>query len=82
LQYFTKNLKVLESNGSTSMASVCAGSMALFDAGVPLLSNHVAGLALGLITEKSDDAKVNNEINKNESGRFFENNFLIIFSRF
>ncbi|CAK5048317.1 unnamed protein product [Meloidogyne enterolobii] len=59
--------QVLESNGSTSMASVCAGSMALFDAGVPLLSNLVAGLALGLITEKSEDAQFNNEINKNES---------------
>uniref|UniRef100_A0A914I316 Polyribonucleotide nucleotidyltransferase n=1 Tax=Globodera rostochiensis TaxID=31243 RepID=A0A914I316_GLORO len=43
--------QVLESNGSTSMASVCAGSMALFDAGVPLLANHVAGLAIGLLTD-------------------------------
>ncbi|KAL3102790.1 hypothetical protein niasHT_021457 [Heterodera trifolii] len=43
--------QVLESNGSTSMASVCAGSLALFDAGVPLLANHVAGLALGLFTD-------------------------------
>ncbi|CAK5015165.1 unnamed protein product [Meloidogyne enterolobii] len=75
--------QVLESNGSTSMASVCAGSMALFDAGVPLLSNLVAGLALGLITEKSEDAQFNNEINKNESGsnspkNKFPNKYLLL----
>ncbi|HOP68455.1 MAG TPA: polyribonucleotide nucleotidyltransferase [Bacillota bacterium] len=42
--------EVLESNGSTSMASVCAGSMALMDAGVPV-SKAVAGVAMGLIKE-------------------------------
>src|SRR5437868_8537164 len=41
---------ILESNGSSSMASVCGGSLALFDAGVPLRS-AVAGVALGLIKE-------------------------------
>lgn len=41
---------VLESNGSSSMATVCAGSLALFDAGVPL-PKHVAGVAMGLITK-------------------------------
>ena len=41
---------VLESNGSSSMATVCAGSLALFDAGVPL-AKHVAGIAMGLIVE-------------------------------
>ncbi|MCX7989181.1 MAG: polyribonucleotide nucleotidyltransferase [Aquificaceae bacterium] len=41
---------ILESNGSTSMATVCAGSLALFDAGVPL-KRHVAGIAMGLIME-------------------------------
>jgi polyribonucleotide nucleotidyltransferase len=41
---------VLESNGSSSMASVCGGSLALFDAGVPLTS-AVAGVAMGLIKE-------------------------------
>ncbi|MCX8076304.1 MAG: polyribonucleotide nucleotidyltransferase, partial [Aquificaceae bacterium] len=41
---------ILESNGSTSMATVCAGSLALFDAGVPL-KGHVAGIAMGLIME-------------------------------
>ena len=41
---------ILESNGSSSMASVCAGSLALFDAGVPMRA-HVAGVAMGLIKE-------------------------------
>jgi len=43
---------ILESNGSTSMATVCGGSLALFDAGVPM-KKHVAGIAMGLI--KSED---------------------------
>lgn len=41
---------VLESNGSSSMATVCAGSLALMDAGVPL-KTPVAGIAMGLIKE-------------------------------
>jgi polyribonucleotide nucleotidyltransferase len=41
---------ILESNGSSSMASVCAGSLSLFDAGVPMRA-HVAGVAMGLIKE-------------------------------
>jgi polyribonucleotide nucleotidyltransferase len=41
---------ILESNGSSSMASVCGGSLALFDAGVPL-KKAVAGIAMGLIKE-------------------------------
>jgi polyribonucleotide nucleotidyltransferase len=42
--------EVLESNGSSSMATVCAGTMALMDAGVQL-SKPVSGIAMGLITE-------------------------------
>lgn len=42
--------EVLESNGSSSMASVCAGSLSLMDAGVPIRTN-VAGIAMGLIKE-------------------------------
>lgn len=42
--------EVLESNGSSSMATVCAGTMALLDAGVPI-SNPVAGIAMGLVKE-------------------------------
>ncbi len=40
---------ILESNGSSSMATVCAGSLALMDAGVPF-PKHVSGVAMGLIT--------------------------------
>ena len=42
--------EITESNGSSSMASVCGGSLAMMDAGVPL-KNHVAGIAMGLIKE-------------------------------
>lgn len=45
---------ILESNGSSSMATVCAGSLALMDAGVPI-SKHVSGVAMGLITRTSDN---------------------------
>lgn len=41
---------VLESNGSSSMATVCGGSLSLMDAGVPVKS-HIAGIAMGLIKE-------------------------------
>lgn len=41
---------ILESNGSSSMATVCAGSLALMDAGI-VLPGHVAGIAMGLISE-------------------------------
>lgn len=46
---------ILESNGSSSMATVCAGSLALHDAGVKMKS-HVSGIAMGLITR--EDGKV------------------------
>jgi polyribonucleotide nucleotidyltransferase len=42
--------EVLESNGSSSMATVCGGSLALFDAGVPVKA-AVAGIAMGLVKE-------------------------------
>jgi polyribonucleotide nucleotidyltransferase len=42
--------EILESNGSSSMASVCGASLALMDAGVPLKA-HVAGIAMGLVKE-------------------------------
>ncbi|MGB9561372.1 MAG: polyribonucleotide nucleotidyltransferase, partial [bacterium] len=41
---------ILESNGSSSMASVCAASLALMDAGVPV-KEHIAGVAMGLVKE-------------------------------
>ena len=49
--------EIMSSNGSTSMASVCGGSLALMDAGVPL-SQHVAGISTGLVTEMDDDGNI------------------------
>jgi polyribonucleotide nucleotidyltransferase len=46
---------ILESNGSSSMASVCGASLALFDAGIPL-KGSVAGVAMGLVKEGDDFA--------------------------
>jgi len=46
---------ILESNGSSSMATVCAGTLALFDAGVPM-SRAVAGIAMGLVKESAQVA--------------------------
>ncbi|RYG47713.1 MAG: polyribonucleotide nucleotidyltransferase, partial [Chitinophagaceae bacterium] len=51
---------ILESNGSSSMATVCAGSLALMDAGVPL-KKHVSGVAMGLI-KKGDQFAVLTDI--------------------
>ena len=44
--------EITESNGSSSMASVCGGSLAMMDAGVPLKA-HVAGIAMGLIKDET-----------------------------
>jgi polyribonucleotide nucleotidyltransferase len=44
---------ILESNGSSSMATVCSGSLALMDGGVNI-KKHVAGIALGMIKEEDD----------------------------
>ena len=46
---------ILESNGSSSMATVCAGSLALMDAGVPF-EKHVGGIAMGLISKEGNFA--------------------------
>ena len=48
--------EIMESNGSSSMASVCGGCLSLMDAGVPI-KKPVAGIAMGLITEGADYAK-------------------------
>jgi len=45
--------EIMESNGSTSMASVCGGSLALMDAGVPMI-RPVAGIIIGICTESND----------------------------
>jgi polyribonucleotide nucleotidyltransferase len=47
----------MESNGSTSMASVCGGMLALMDAGVPV-KGMVAGISIGLVTETGDDKQL------------------------
>lgn len=49
--------EVMESNGSTSMASVCGGCLALMDAGVPI-SAMVAGISCGLVTKTDDSGKI------------------------
>ena len=51
---------ILESNGSSSQASICGGSLAMMDAGVPLRC-HVAGVAMGLIKE-GDKVKILTDI--------------------
>ncbi|NLZ68032.1 MAG: polyribonucleotide nucleotidyltransferase [Spirochaetales bacterium] len=48
--------EIMESNGSSSMASVCGGCLSLMDAGVPIVA-PVAGIAMGLITEGADYSK-------------------------
>jgi polyribonucleotide nucleotidyltransferase len=55
---------ILESNGSSSMATVCAGSLALFDAGVPM-AGPVAGIAMGLVKE-GDKVAILSDILGNE----------------
>ena len=49
--------EVMESNGSTSIASVCAGTMALLDAGVPLI-RPVGGISVGLVTDLNEDGSL------------------------
>lgn len=48
--------EIMESNGSTSMASVCGGMLALMDAGIPV-KGTVAGISVGLVTETDDQGK-------------------------
>jgi polyribonucleotide nucleotidyltransferase len=49
--------EIMESNGSTSMASVCGGMLALMDAGVPVKA-PVAGISVGLVTEHAEDRQL------------------------
>jgi polyribonucleotide nucleotidyltransferase len=49
--------EIMESNGSTSMASVCGGMLALMDAGVPM-KGMVAGISVGLVTEYGEDRQL------------------------
>jgi len=52
---------ILESNGSSSMATVCAGTLAMMDAGIPI-SAPVSGIAMGLITDSKGRAVVLSDI--------------------
>ncbi len=49
--------EIMESNGSSSMASVCGGMLALMDAGVPI-KTPVAGISVGLVTENGEDGQM------------------------
>ncbi len=51
--------EVLESHGSSSMASVCGSTLALMDAGVPI-TKAVAGIAMGLVTDEDDQGQITN----------------------
>ena len=51
------NAETMESNGSSSMAAVCSGSMALMDAGVPI-GEHVGAISVGLVMDEDEDGNV------------------------
>src|SRR6516225_8603922 len=51
--------EIMESNGSSSMASVCGGCLALLDAGVPM-TRPVGGISIGICTEHDDNDKITN----------------------
>jgi len=51
--------EIMESNGSTSMASVCGGCLALMDAGVPMI-RPVGGISIGICTDHDDNDKITN----------------------
>ncbi len=53
--------EIFESNGSTSMASVCAGCLSLMDAGVPI-SDMVAGISCGLVTQRNESGEITKHV--------------------
>ncbi len=53
--------EIMASNGSTSMASICGGCLSLMDAGVPIIA-PVAGISVGLVTEKDDSGKISRHV--------------------
>ncbi|MFH0787104.1 MAG: polyribonucleotide nucleotidyltransferase [Pseudomonadota bacterium] len=59
--------EILESNGSSSMATVCGASLSLMDAGVPIKS-HVAGVAMGLIMEAGEVAVLTDILGDEDHG--------------
>lgn len=70
---------VLESNGSSSMASVCSGSMALMDAGVPI-ETHVAGVAMGLlkVSQEKPDGTEQDQVKASSKSKKTDNSKYII----
>lgn len=60
--------EVLGSNGSSSMGSTCASSLALMDAGVPI-KKHVAGIAMGIATEDDRNYKIITDLQDLEDGK-------------
>ena len=60
--------EITESNGSSSMASVCGASLALMDAGVPIKSS-VAGIAMGLVKEGDKFVVLSDILGDEEIGR-------------
>lgn len=53
--------EIMESNGSTSMASVCGGTLALMDAGVPITA-PVAGISVGLVTKTNEQGEITDHV--------------------
>jgi len=53
--------EIMESNGSTSMASVCGGTLSLMDAGVPIIA-PVAGISVGLVTRKDESGELQKHV--------------------
>ena len=51
--------EIMESNGSTSMASICGGCLSLMDAGVPIIA-PVAGISVGLVSVRNTEGKIDN----------------------
>ena len=68
--------EITESNGSSSMATVCGTSLSLMDAGVPI-KEPVAGIAMGLIKEGNDFSVLSDILgDEDHLGVCFENSFL------
>jgi polyribonucleotide nucleotidyltransferase len=53
--------EVMESNGSTSMASICGGCLSLMDAGVPI-TDTVSGISIGMVCEKDEEGKISRSV--------------------
>ncbi len=53
--------EVMSSNGSTSMASICGGTLSLMDAGVPIIA-PVAGISAGMVSSRGEDGQINKHV--------------------